>query len=39
MNFEHMPELKWRCGYLGAWLIMIAAAAGMIVYFKRKKWL
>ncbi|MFV0435962.1 MAG: magnesium/cobalt transporter CorA [Desulfopila sp.] len=39
MNFEHMPELKWPWGYALAWLVMGTIACGMIVYFKRKKWL
>lgn len=39
MNFEYMPELKWRCGYLVVWLIMIAIGVGMWFFFKRRKWL
>jgi magnesium transporter len=39
MNFEIMPELKWRYGYHIVWSIMIALVVGMLVYFKRKKWL
>ncbi len=39
MNFDHMPELHWRWSYPVVWLIMIAAASGMLVYFKRKRWL
>lgn len=39
MNFEHMPELKWQWGYAAVWLVMVIMAGGMIVYFKRKKWL
>lgn len=38
MNFEHMPELGWRWGYTGVWILMILVAAMMVVYFKRKKW-
>lgn len=38
MNFKHMPELDWEWGYLGAWLMMLGVAAGMVVYFKVKKW-
>lgn len=38
MNFIDMPELHWRYGYLGAWLIIIAMIGGMLLYFKRKKW-
>ena len=39
MNFEYMPELSWKYGYFGIWAIMIGVLFGMIVYFKRKKWL
>lgn len=39
MNFRHMPELGWRYGYFGALGLMLAVAVGMLVYFKRKKWL
>jgi magnesium transporter len=39
MNFASMPELQWRWGYPLIWVIMIAVAVIMIVYFKRKKWL
>ena len=43
MNFDrsspwNMPELGWRYGYLFAWLIIIAMIAGLLVFFKRKKW-
>lgn len=39
MNFENMPELEWRYGYLGVWIVMITVFVGMIVYFKKKDWL
>ncbi len=39
MNFEHMPELKWPWGYYGIWGIMVAIGIGMVIYFKKKKWL
>ncbi len=39
MNFEFMPELKWRYGYGLTWLIMLGIAAGMLVMFRRKKWI
>lgn len=39
MNFENMPELKWKYGYFIIWGIMFIVLGGMIVYFKRKKWL
>ena len=39
MNFAHMPELQWRFGYFAALGVMLCVAVGMLVYFKRKKWL
>lgn len=39
MNFENMPELKWRWGYAGALLAMAVVAAIMLMYFRKKKWL
>ncbi len=39
MNFEYMPELGWRYGYHAVWGFMILAASGMIMYFRKKKWL
>ncbi|MHB8834947.1 MAG: magnesium/cobalt transporter CorA [Candidatus Methylomirabilia bacterium] len=38
MNFDFMPELKWRYGYLFFWGIIVAVAAAMLAYFRRKKW-
>jgi magnesium transporter len=39
MNFEHMPELHYKYGYFAVWIIMIVLVIGMLIYFKRKKWL
>ncbi|MBN2588541.1 MAG: magnesium/cobalt transporter CorA [Sedimentisphaerales bacterium] len=39
MNFDNMPELHWKYGYAAVWVIMLALLAGMIYYFKKKKWL
>ena len=39
MNFDYLPELHWRYSYYVLWAIMILIAAGMIVYFKKRKWL
>jgi magnesium transporter len=38
MNFDHMPELKWRFGYPTIWAFFIASTALMVYYFRRKKW-
>ncbi len=39
MNFRYMPELEWHWGYFAVWVVMIAVALSMALYFKRKKWL
>lgn len=39
MNFEHFPELQWRYGYAAVWGVMLTLAAGMIGYFRYKRWL
>ena len=39
MNFEYMPELKWRWGYPAVWAVFIMISAGLLILFKRKKWI
>ncbi len=45
MNFVNpdspwaMPELRWYFGYPLVWLLMLAVFGGMLVYFRRKRWL
>lgn len=39
MNFDFMPELKWHWGYPVILGIMLSIVAGMIFYFRKKKWL
>ena len=39
MNFEYMPELQWKYSYFVLWGLMILVFLGMIIYFKRKRWL
>ncbi len=39
MNFEVMPELKWRWGYAGVWAVMIGVAAALALWFRRLGWL
>ena len=39
MNFRHMPELEWRWGYFLALGAMAAIAGGLLVYFRRRRWL
>jgi magnesium transporter len=39
MNFDFMPELKWRWAYFGVWGVIVAIAVIMVLFFRRKKWL
>jgi magnesium transporter len=39
MNFEFMPELKWRLGYPFAIGLMILSSLLFLWFFKRKNWL
>lgn len=37
MNFEYMPELKWRYGYLFVVILMVAFVTVILIWFKRRK--
>ncbi len=39
MNFEYMPELKWKWAYPTLWAAFIVVPLVLITYFKKKKWL
>lgn len=39
MNFKFMPELDWKYGYPFSIFLMVAFAVGVLLYFRRKKWL
>lgn len=39
MNFEFMPELKWKLGYFLVLGVMLLLGLGMFLFFRRKKWL
>lgn len=39
MNFEFMPELRWRYGYFAVWGVMAAITGGMLWYFRRRGWI
>ena len=39
MNFDYMPELRWRWGYPALWVVMLACVAGMFIVFRRRRWL
>ena len=39
MNFSYMPGLKSEYGFVMVMLVMLIIAIGMLVYFRRKKWI
>jgi magnesium transporter len=39
MNFDHMPELHWKWAYPAVWLMMLAVAGALFVYFRRRGWI
>ncbi|NOQ63608.1 MAG: magnesium/cobalt transporter CorA [Methyloprofundus sp.] len=39
MNFEYMPELKWKWAYPTIWGTFIIVPAVLVTYFKKKNWL
>ena len=39
MNFEHMPELRWRLGYFYALSLMLVSSVVLYRLFKRSGWL
>jgi magnesium transporter len=38
-NFVHMPELRWRLGYLFSWGVIVAVTLLQLWWFRRKRWL
>jgi magnesium transporter len=39
MNFEYMPELKWRLGYVMSLGVIGGTFVSIVAYFRRKTWL
>jgi len=39
MNFEYMPELHWKYGYLMTWGINLTIAGSIYWWLKKKKWI
>jgi magnesium transporter len=39
MNFEYMPELKWKWSYPVLWCVMILVPVLLLSFFRKKKWL
>jgi magnesium transporter len=39
MNFKFMPELDWEFGYPFSIFLMVSFSIGVLIYFRRKRWL
>ncbi len=39
MNFDYMPELRWRWGYAAVWALMAALGVGLYAWFRRRGFL
>ena len=39
MNFDVMPELRWKYGYAFAIALMVATTATLLIFFRRRRWL
>ncbi|MCC6372127.1 MAG: magnesium/cobalt transporter CorA [Bacteroidia bacterium] len=39
MNFDYMPELKSPYGYAATWLVMLSIMGGLVIFFRKKKWI
>ncbi|MCC5877900.1 MAG: magnesium/cobalt transporter CorA [Candidatus Sumerlaeia bacterium] len=39
MNFEYMPELQWPWAYFATLGLMTAVALGLLLYFRKRRWL
>jgi magnesium transporter len=39
MNFDFMPELRWKYSYFVVMGVMLISAIAMLLWFRRKKWI
>lgn len=39
MNFEFMPETKWKYGYFGVWGVIVLTVVVIYVWFRQQGWL
>ncbi len=39
MNFDYMPELRWKYGYFVVLGLLLACGLALLWFFKRKRWL
>lgn len=39
MNFKYIPELDYKFSYLIFWIVVLCIGVGLLIYFRRKRWL
>jgi magnesium transporter len=39
MNFKNMPEIQWEYGYYSVLGVMALMVSGMLIYYRKKKWI
>jgi magnesium transporter len=39
MNFQFLPEITWKYGYLFVWVVFISIFVGMLAFFKKRGWI
>ncbi len=37
-NFDNLPEIHLKYGYLYFWILMIVITLGLVIYFRKRKW-
>jgi magnesium transporter len=37
-NFDNLPEIHFKYGYLYFWILMAVITLGLVVYFRKRKW-
>jgi magnesium transporter len=38
-NFDHMPELGWRLGYVFSWGVIVAITLAQLAFFRWRRWI
>lgn len=38
-NFQHLPEYEWKYGYYAFWAVCATIATGMLLWFRKRKWI
>jgi magnesium transporter len=39
VSYLSMPELEWQYGYISVWIIIVLMITGMLIFFKKHKWI